>query len=179
MGGLERLVMRLSILAGSLVLMAMMLQIVVDVFLRSVIGTAFPATPDLVSRYYMVAVSFLPLAMTEISGRHIEATIFTERLRGSVRKAVLGLGVVIGTLVYGFLTYGSGSEAVMQTARRAYVEAGTIHFPTWPSYWILPISTGLMTLVLLAKLVAMLTGRFREHAYDPLDEINTNSGETN
>lgn len=73
MDAIERAVARISALVGSAVLLAMMLQITVDVFMRNFVGAGFPATANIVSRYYMVAVSFLPLAMTQVADRHIEA----------------------------------------------------------------------------------------------------------
>ena len=125
-------------------------------------------TGDLTVR---VAVSFLPLAMTQIADRHIEATIFTDKLGGGARRAVLLFGTVLAIAVFALIAWGTGAEAVKQTARGAYVEAGTIHFPTWPSYWILPVSAALMLAVLAVRLVRMLTGTFREVEHDPLEEV--------
>lgn len=169
---LERFVARISALVGAVVLMAMMLQITVDVFMRNFVGAGFPATADIVSRYYMVAVSFLPLAMTQVADRHIEATIFTDKLRGRLRQAVLGLGIVIGIAAFGLLAWGTSSEALKQTARRAYVETGTIHVPTWPSYWILPASAALMVVVLLIRLVRLARGQLSGNPYDPIEEVS-------
>lgn len=177
MAFLERWISRISFVFGALVLMAMMLQVVIDVILRSTVGAGFPATADLVGRYYMVAISFAPLAMTEIGRRHIEATIFTDFLGEGARKAVSFLGFAIGLAVFGMLTWGSGLEAMRQTERGAYVEAGTLNFPTWPSYWILPVSFALMELVLAMRLVELVTGRFSAHAHDPLEEIDSHAGE--
>jgi TRAP-type C4-dicarboxylate transport system permease small subunit len=171
MDALERSVARISAFVGAAVLIAMMLQITVDVFMRNIVGAGFPATPDIVSRYYMVAVSFLPLAMTQIADRHIEATIFTDKLRGGARAAVLGLGILIGIAVFALLAYGTGAEAMKQTVRRAYVEAGTMHFPTWPSYWILPVSAALMLVVLMLRLLRLARGELRESGHDPLEEV--------
>ncbi len=158
---IEKWIGRISAVFASVVLLAMMLQIVVDVFMRSILGAGFPATADLVSRYYMVAISFLPLAMTEISRRHIEATIFTDNLRGWKRQAVDYLGFSIGLVVFAILTWGSFGEAMIQTERGAYLEVGTTVFPTWPSYWILPISFALMALILILRLIELKTGRLR------------------
>ena len=170
---LETAIARASIWLGALVLMAMMLQVVVDVVARSLFGTAFPATPDIVAKYYMVAVSLMPLAMTELSRRLIEATIFTQKLRGGTRQAVVLLGFVVSAVVFAILTWGSTAEAIKQTARGAYVEAGTMRVPTWPSYWILPVAFGLMLLVLMLRIVEVVTGRFDDHEADPVEEVQS------
>ncbi|NAZ17983.1 TRAP transporter small permease subunit, partial [Glutamicibacter soli] len=80
---IETAIARFSMVMGGLVLIAMMLQVVIDVLMRSFLGAGFPATADLVGKYYMVAVSLLPLALTELKRRHIEATIFTQNLTGT------------------------------------------------------------------------------------------------
>lgn len=173
MKSIEKVISQVSIVLGSLVLIAMMMQVVVDVFMRTFLGTGFPATPDLVGKYYMVAVSFLPLAVTEIHRRHIEATIFTQKLQGTPRKAIFLLGFVVALLVFGVMTWGSFAEAMKQTERGAYIEAGTMRFPTWPSYWILPISFTLMMVVLVLRIIEILTGRFDDGEADPLEEIQS------
>ncbi len=174
---LSKWISRGSIAFLSLVLIAMMLQVVVDVFMRSFIGAGFPGTADLVGRYYMVALSFMPLALTEIGRRHIEATIFTDGLRGGPRKAVALMGFGISLFVFTLLTYGSSIEALRQTERGAYVEAGTLHFLTWPSYWIPAVAFGLMTLILAVSLVEVLRNRFDLRGHDPLEEIDSKAGD--
>ncbi|MCE7030612.1 TRAP transporter small permease [Jiella avicenniae] len=169
---------RISLAIGSAVLVAMMLQVVVDVFLRSFVGIVFPATADLVGRYYMVAVSFLPLAMTEIDRRHIEATIFTHGLTGAAKTAVFFLGFLAGLVVFGLLIWGSFNEAMIQSARGAYLDVGTMRFPTWPSYWILPVSFALMEAIMVIRLVELLTGRFVEGDHDPSEEVQGLGPET-
>lgn len=149
----------LTTILGATALLLMGLQITVDVLGRNLAGQAIPATADLVGKYYMVAVSFLPLALTQIHRRHIEATIFTDRLTGGPRRVIEGLGVAIAIGVFALLAYGTTLEALKNTERRSYVEAGLIHVPTWPSYWILPLSFGLMAMVLALQLPATLSGR--------------------
>ena len=70
---LHRFVGTATKLIGSVVLILMALQIVVDVFMRNLVGAGFPATTDLVSKYYMILVSFLPIAYAELQRRHVEA----------------------------------------------------------------------------------------------------------
>lgn len=173
---LEKWIHRISVVFASVILLAMMVQVVVDVFMRSFLGAGFPATADLVARYYMVAISLLPLAMTELGRRHIEATIFTDRLRGTMRTVVMLTGFVLGFVVFGLMTYGSALEALKQTGRAAYVEAGTLHFLTWPSYWIPVAAFGLMAIVLAIRLIEVLTGRFDMRAHDPLEEVDSHAG---
>lgn len=174
---LETWIGRISVFCISLILLAMMLQVVVDVTMRTILGAGFPATADLVGRYYMVGISLLPLALTEIGRRHIEATIFTSRLQGLAQNAVFFLGFAIGLVVFATLTYGTTLDAMRQTSRGAYIEAGAIHFLTWPSYWIPPAAFGLMSLILMLRLIELITGQFKDGTHDPLEEVEHHSGE--
>ncbi|MFN3274846.1 MAG: TRAP transporter small permease [Paracoccus sp. (in: a-proteobacteria)] len=166
--GIETAIARVSMVAGGLVLLAMMAQVVIDVAMRSLLGAGFPATSDLVSKYYMVAVSVLPLALTELKRRHIEATVFTQSLTGPALRAVQLLGFLAFGAVLAALVWGSGGEAVRHMQRGTYIEAGTIRFVTWPSYWILPVSFALALVVIAIRIFEVLTGRFGENGPDPL-----------
>jgi len=159
MRALETVIARFSLGLAGLVLVLMLCQVVADVFLRAAAGPGVPATPDLVGKYYMVAVSVLPIAVTELDRRHIEATIFTDWLgpRPLARVQILGFG--LGLLVYGALVWATTREALAQTERGAYVQTGLGEFLTWPSFWILPLAFALMTLVMALRLWQVATGR--------------------
>ncbi|MFV0490226.1 MAG: TRAP transporter small permease [Pseudorhodobacter sp.] len=168
---IKTVVARFSLIMGGIVLLLMMLQVVVDVFMRAFLGAGFPATPDLVGKYYMVAVSVLPLALTELERRHIEATIFTQKLSGKALRAVQLFGFLVFAGVLAVLLYGSGIEAMSKTQRGAYIEAGTIRFITWPSYWILPFSFGMALVIMVIRILEVLAGRFTDGSHNPLDEV--------
>jgi len=160
---IEQWITKVTLLLGSLVLMLMMGQIVVDVFMRSVLNAGFPATSELVAKYYMVAVSFLPVAYAEVKRRHVEATIFTDMLSKQKKQFVVWFGFLLSICVYSLLLWGTFFDALEQTEKRAYVESGIDIFYTWPSYWILPVSFGVMLLLCVLRFIQMsasiLSGR--------------------
>lgn len=159
---LHRFIAGATKLIGSVVLVLMALQIVIDVFTRNVLGAGFPATSDLVSKYYMILVSFLPIAYAELQRRHVEASIFTDMLPKRLHNAVYFLGFALSLLAYALLAWGTAKEALVQTGRGAYIEAGTILFRTWPGYWILPVCFALMAVVLTMRLVQVVRGQFAD-----------------
>ncbi|TCK04322.1 TRAP transporter small permease [Marinobacterium mangrovicola] len=169
MKSIERWVSKITLVLGTVVLMLMVAQIVIDVVMRAVAGSGFPATSELVSKYYMVAVSFMPIAYAEVHRRHVEATVFTDLLSARKKQAVTLLGFIISVCVYGILTWGSLGEALEQTEKRAYVESGVDIFYTWPSYWILPVFLGLMWFVCVIRVVTLASHVFRGKLQD-LDE---------
>ncbi|MCI4663022.1 MAG: TRAP transporter small permease subunit [Neomegalonema sp.] len=168
MRGLERFISHTVILFGGAILCLMALLIVIDVFLRNVVGAGFPVTAELVAKYFMVAVSFLPVAYAELRRRHIEATIFTDYLPKSLMPVVFFFGFLLSAGAYGLLTWGSATDALSKTARGAYVEAGTMDFVTWPAYWIPVIGFGMMVLICVLRLITVLGGSFSD---DPHDDV--------
>jgi TRAP-type C4-dicarboxylate transport system permease small subunit len=159
---LHRFVGTATKVIGSAVLVLMALQIVIDVFMRNVVGAGFPATADLVSKYYMILVSFLPIAYAELQRRHVEASVFTDMMPKPTHRWIYLMGFALSFVVYGLLAWGTAKEALVQTGRGAYVEAGTIVFYTWPGYWILPVSFALMARGLGFRLVEVLRGDFAD-----------------
>lgn len=170
---LESWIGRLTIGMGAVILMLMVLQIVIDVAMRSLLGAGFPATSELVSKYYMVAVSFMPIAYAEVRRRHVEATIFTDRLPEKAKLVVTLMGFVLSLLVYAALCWGTLVEALAHTNKGSYVESGVDIFYTWPSYWILPFSFGLMAVVVAMRVIVsareLLTNHIEDHNPDMLN----------
>lgn len=166
-------VARFSMILGGIILLLMMLQVVADVFMRAFLGAGFPATADVVGKYYMVAVSVFPLALTELKRRHIEATIFTQKLSGRSLDAVLLFGFLAFGAVLAVLFYGSTLEAISKTQRGTYIDAGLMRVITWPSYWILPFSFGLALIVIAIRIIEILTGQFTDGDHDVLEELES------
>lgn len=154
----EAYITRITLGLGILILCGMMLQIVIDVVMRNTIGHGLPATPEIVSRYSMVALSFLPIAFTEIRRRHIEASLFTDKLPIRYKRFVLLFGYILSFIVYSILTYGTGVEAWVQTRRGAYIESGVTNLAVWPSYWVLPFSFGMMVIVIAIRSWSLFKG---------------------
>ena len=165
----EQWISKVTLLLGSVVLMLMMGQIVVDVFMRSVFSAGFPATAELVAKYYMVAVSFVPVAYAEVKRRHVEATIFTDLLAKRKKQLVVCAGFLLSIFVYSLLLWGTFFDALEQTEKGAYVESGIDIFYTWPSYWILPVSFGVMLLLCILRFLSLLSAILHGEYLD-LDE---------
>jgi len=151
---LEWNVERLVLIVGGALLVGMMLLITIDVVLRGVTGVGFPATSDIVSRYQMVAISFLPIALAEVGRQHVEATVFVDRLPARYQALIIYFGLIASFTVYAMLTYATGRQAVARLKSGAFVEVGQFNFLTWPSYWIVPVSFFIMTTVLVLRLLS-------------------------
>ncbi|WP_158964511.1 TRAP transporter small permease [Chachezhania sediminis] len=148
----------LSLAIGAFFLVSMVLLIVVDVAMRNLLGVGFPATAELVSRYAMVLVTFMPIAYAELQRRHIEVTAVTGYLPRRMQHVLFVAGIAISIPAYLLLAYGNGIEAIRNTESGSFVYAGELPLITWPSLWILPVSYAVMALALCVHLGAALRG---------------------
>lgn len=131
-----------------LLITLMMLQISLDALLRNAFGRPFTGTVEIVSNYYMVGLSFLPIALAQRKGRQIEASFLFHVMPNWAQQASLLIGRLLGIALYGIMAWLSFLDAMAKTRIGAFAEAGTTSIPIWPCYWILPISFALMVVAL-------------------------------
>lgn len=131
----------------------MMMHISVDVAGRVLFNHPFAGTTEVASAYYMVAVSFLPLAYVS---RH-EGQIFVELFtRGLAARNLLRLDALVNVVAFVYMalfTWKTGAMAVEQTRFREIWDLGDHFLDIWPSRWLLPVSFGAATLYALARVV--------------------------
>lgn len=147
-------------LLGVLGILVMMLHIVADVVARLLLGSPLVGTNEIVSRYYMVAVAFLPIAWVE----HRRAMITVELVDGMMgRKARFASDILVAItslLALVLVVWTSLGEALDAFGKGAFVMAIGTRIPVWPTYFILPLGCGLAALLVLARTVEMiLTGK--------------------
>ena len=138
---------------GLILLLMMIVHVTLDVSLRFLFNMPLTGTITVVSLFYMIAVAFLPLAAVEERDAHISVEVLTELLPTRIQDWLQILAALITTLVMGLLAVRTAAEALAKFRIGAFViEAGT-RVPTWPAYVLLPLGFGLMTLVLIRKLL--------------------------
>lgn len=151
-----------AIVAGITILALMIVQISLDAFLRTAFAAPLPATVEIVSNYYMVALSFLPIALVQRRGRNIEATFVYDAMPRIAQVVARTMTRVLAIAIYSLFTWQSYHDAVAKTRINAYVLAGSGEVPIWPCYWVIPISFALMVLALLVPSSSDPHGRAEE-----------------
>ncbi|QIZ82587.1 TRAP transporter small permease [Thalassovita gelatinovora] len=127
--------------------------------MRFVFSTPLDATILYVSAFYMVAIAFLPLGLVEEKNSHIAVELLVERFPGSVQKLLLICATLITVVVTAAVAVRTGQEALAKYVTGAYSIETSGKVITWPTYFVLPIGFGLMSLVAALKFVALLTGK--------------------
>ena len=138
---------------GGLAIALMMFHITFDVIGRYFFNSPIPGTITIVSYYYMSIAAFVPLAFAEQKDAHISVEVITERMPAWMRRNLEHLARLCSLVVFGFLTVRSFGEAQGKFSMGASIVQGNSDISIWVTYFMLPLGAGLMTLVVLYKLI--------------------------
>lgn len=126
-------------LAG-IALAIMALHIVADIGGRYLFSAPLPGTVEIVARYYMVLLVFLPLAWVQKENAHFAAGIFTDRLSVRARIKLQGFTQAGMAVVAALLAWVSVLAAQHATSVSEQVQAAEFIMQVWPARWVLPAS---------------------------------------
>jgi TRAP-type C4-dicarboxylate transport system permease small subunit len=146
-------------LCASVGVILMMLHVCLDVALRAAFAAPIPATVEIVSRYDMVLIAFLPLAWVEWKRGMISVELFTAFLTPRLQRVSDAAVALVATLVYGVMTYTTWLVALDNYATGTFVLALSTKVPVWPSYLLPPLGFGLASLATLLRLAMLAAGR--------------------
>lgn len=138
-------------LLGAIGVVAMLVHVTAYVILRYALHAPVPATVEIVSYYYMVLIAFLPIAWAERRGDMISVEIFAHFFTGTLGRIVDVAVAFVTSGVYVILTYTTWMAAMREFSAKSFTISLSIAIPTWPSYFILPISFALAALVTLYR----------------------------
>lgn len=129
---------------GSVAIVLMMLHVVIDVFSRIAFNHPLDGTTEIVSRFYMVLVIFMPLAYVCHHEGHILVELFTKNLsRRNLARLEAAIGVV--TFVYvAWFAWETLVESYLSYESQELAETADGFMEVWPSRFVLPIGLGLM-----------------------------------
>lgn len=143
-------------LLGSVGIIAMLVHICAYVIGRHVAASPIPATVEIVSNYYMVLIAFLPLAWAERNGDMISVEVFGQFLKGPLKRANAIFVAVVTAGAYAVLTFATWLVAMREFGAKSFVMSLSVPIPVWPSYFILPVSFGLATIICLLKVALVI-----------------------
>lgn len=156
---IEALLDRLATLSATfagIIMMAMTLQISLDVMLKFLLNMPIPATLEMVSSYYMVSLVFLPLGIVTRDEEHLEVELFTQTLPERTLAWFKAFGCLVGIVYAGLMTVMGFNSALYKTGLREIWETATFNMEVWPSRWLYPFGTALIVLYLILFLAHYL-----------------------
>jgi TRAP-type C4-dicarboxylate transport system permease small subunit len=154
---LGRLATLLGILA--MVVMAIMaVHISASITSRWFLGSEIGGTLETTTYYYMVALTFLPLAFLARSHLHVRADVITQ-FYSPLWRAISEFCVEIAMAVFFVaLTWRTLENAVERTRAGDAIATGSGLISVWPSRWLVPIGMAVAGLCALVMAFRLLTG---------------------
>ena len=144
----------------------MMVHITIDVIGRVVFNNPFDATIEVGSAYYMVAVSFLPLAYISRHEGQIIVELFTRKLR---KRPMLRLELLVNVVTLAYLllfAWQTTLGAIERTMSNEMGETAAGFLEVWPSRWLLPAGLAVMALFVLFRILEDFRGAIQSSDSD-------------
>ncbi|WP_373353622.1 TRAP transporter small permease [Pseudoroseicyclus sp. CXY001] len=136
---------------GAFAVIAMMLHICLDVLLRNLFNIAMNTTPEIVARYYMTGIAFLPLSYLEFRRQMISVELLDFALSDRMRRGSDVLVMLVACGTYVLLAWANWPKALKEAQAGTFVELVSLQFPVWHSYFVPAVG---FTLAAVASLFA-------------------------
>jgi TRAP-type C4-dicarboxylate transport system permease small subunit len=138
---------------GAAAVVGMMLLICLYVIMREVFRISWNPTPEIVARYFMVGIAFLPLSWLELKKQMIQVELIEFAMTPGIRRWSDLSVMLVSSVVYAVLAYVTWGKAFKEASTGTLVEIGTLMMPVWHSYFLPPIG---FTLGCIACLITAL-----------------------
>lgn len=140
-----------------------MVQVTLDVLGKYLFSSPLPTTTIAVANYYMVFVTFLPLAFVERTDGHISVEVLTELMPECFKRHLYGWTHLLTAAVSALLGYATWLESMKMFHSDSFqIEFGT-KIIIWPAAFTAPLGFWLFALLLVFKFLAYLTGESADH----------------
>lgn len=162
MDTLERAADRLAqglALIGAIGVTALLLHVAADVLTRNLLDRPIPATNEIVSRYYMVAIAFLPLAWVERRGGMVRVEILDTMASPRFKQISELVVSLLITAVYIVLADVTWVDALKNWRVGAFVDVLGRQIAVWPTYFLPPAGFALAGIVTFLRVIAILLRR--------------------
>jgi TRAP-type C4-dicarboxylate transport system permease small subunit len=146
-------------LVSGVAISLMAIHIVVDITGRYLFRAPLPGTVEFVSRYYMVVLVFLPLALVQRRDGHFVAGLFTDNLAPRAKQKLIAVTQVAMAAVALLLAWRGVTAAEHATRTGEQVQAAEFVIMAWPGRWLVPLGLGLMAVQALANAARLFAGR--------------------
>lgn len=158
---------RLMSLIGAAAVLAMMLHICLDVALRNLFRVSMNTTPEIVARYYMVGIAFLPLGWLHLRGQMIAVEVLDFLVPPRFRP-LQGLVVALaGAALYAVLARASLTKALREAGSGTFVELVSFKLPVWHSFFLPAAGFALAAIACLLVALAAVLPQVRAAIEEP------------
>ncbi|WP_343079982.1 TRAP transporter small permease [Ostreiculturibacter nitratireducens] len=146
-------------LIGALGVVAMLLHVGADVVARNLFDRPIPATNEIVSRYYMVLIAFLPLAWVERGNAMVSVELLDMAMPPGLRRVSDLLVALIASVIYAAIAWVTLQSALSEWRVGSFVDVLGREVPVWPTYFLPPAGFCLAALVTLLRAAHSVRGQ--------------------
>jgi C4-dicarboxylate transporter DctQ subunit len=148
-----------------------------DAIGRYLFNQSISGVYEITEKYLMIVAVFMAACYGYRRGAYIRVTFFIDRLSRRARIVVDTFAQIFSILFGAFLVIASIKRAIYTIASGTIL--GTLNYPLWPGYIIVPVGLFFMSLLMLLDLPRMIRGKSSlskeechagEHALDNKDE---------
>jgi TRAP-type C4-dicarboxylate transport system permease small subunit len=139
--------------ATGAVLVVMMFHICAEAVVRLVAPSATLHTLAIVSTWYMIFLTFLPLPYVREVHGYMCVELIDLLLKGLARRVLQVFVAALSAAYLAILTYLTFQDALEQMQVGKVIETATTYLPIWPPVWALPLALGLVMICEVIHLV--------------------------
>jgi|SRR5690625_2359618 len=151
--GLARVLAVLSAVA----IVAMVVAIAIDVFVRNITGASLPGMIEIAETSMVTAVAF-GLAWAGVNGEHVAVTLLTDRFNATWAKIINVFVWALASFYTAWLSYANILNSI-QSTKAGEIRFGLVQWAMYPMRWVLTIGFISLLLVSLVNLYRSLTRR--------------------
>ena len=137
-------------IAANIILAAMMLLTVSDVFLRYVFRKPILGTTE-ITESMMACLAFFALAWCATRNSHLEVDLLISRFSTRVQAVMDALTRLIGLVVVALIAWRNILEAM--AVRELNLVSSLIKIPSFPFYYIISLGCGILCLVMVFQVI--------------------------
>jgi TRAP-type C4-dicarboxylate transport system permease small subunit len=141
---------RIMNMAASMVLAAMMLLTVADVFMRYFLHRPILGTTE-ITENMMVCLTFFGLAWCAAQQSHLKVDLVVSRFSPRVQAIVDGLTTLAGMVMVAFIAWRSFMEAIV--VKELNIVSSLIKIPAFPFYYVIAMGSALLCLVMVGQVL--------------------------
>ena len=135
----------------------MMFHICAEAVLRAVSPSTTLHTLAIVSTWYMIFLTFLPLPYVgEVHG-YMCVELIDQVVKGLARRMLRVFVLALSAAYLAILAYLTFEDALEQMQVGKVMETATTYLPIWQPVWALPLALSLMVICEITRLVRMTT----------------------
>ncbi|TDE33327.1 TRAP transporter small permease [Antarcticimicrobium sediminis] len=130
---------------GNLALAVLMLAVAMDVGGRYFLNSPISGVYEIGETYLMVAIVFLGLAQAQRHGVNVRVLFVFERFPAQMRLVLEVAYLLAAALVFGLIAWRAAETGLHEIALRRWT-TGVVPIPTGPSWLIVALGSGVLTL---------------------------------